>query len=147
MNNRILIEDCNLEDEMAQVLGYQPVRGKDVTPHHIPNTNLRLGEFTTDIKPLDKGVLDRADASLVSTDSGSYLRDVGVSTADLVGRLRHRATLMRQRADEFDTMADLHEGASFQSVRTAIERHDELSQEIEALLKRHAHVNPTAVRT
>jgi len=114
----------------------KPVFRKDVSNHHIP---------TREVASMQE-ILDAADKDdYPDVNHYGYLRDVGVSNDDLSGRLRHRAALMRQRADQFDEIADRYRDAHLKALETAVRSYDELTIQIQRLLDEHKHVEPTKV--
>lgn len=146
MDDQTIIENEDFHRQFEQANGF---RRKGVTPHHITTEEHTLGDILERARQLPtepiQRVLDRVDASLLGADGSVYLRDTGVHNADLTGRLRHRATMLRQRADELDSLADLYEGPGIQHLRSAVETYAEQTSEIETLLRSYAHVNPTAI--
>lgn len=111
---------------------------KDVSNHHIPT-----GEVPSMQDMLDAA--EREDKVHRDINHYGYLRDVGVANEDLASRLRHRATLMRLRADQFDDIADRYRDAHLASLEAAVRAYDELSISIQRLLEEHKHVEPTKV--
>jgi hypothetical protein len=149
MTDTQIEEDINFHDEFAKANGHSTRRGKDVAPHHITPEEHTLGDILARASHVQEPIADllaRADASLLGADCSDFLRNVGVHVDDMASRLRHRATMLRQRADELDTLGDNLEGPCAQLVRSTIETYSEQCNEIEVLLRSYAHVNPTAVR-
>lgn len=114
------------------------IRRKDLSNHHIP---------TPDGVPSMQEMMDAADreasANDITVDHPRYVRDAGVENDDLAGRLRHRATMMRQRADQFDLLADQFVDSHLRSLEAAVRSYDELGGRIRRLLEEHKHVEPT----
>lgn len=112
---------------------------KDVSAHHIPTPEV----------PSMQDILDAAEASenaLTSDpDHYGYLRNIGVSNDDLASQLRQRAMLMRQRADEFDEIADRYREQHLRQLESVVRSYDETTISIIRLLKEHKHVEPTKV--
>jgi hypothetical protein len=52
---------------------------------------------------------------------------------------------MRQRADQFDEIADRYRDAHLKALETAVRSYDELTIQIQRLLDEHKHVEPTKV--
>lgn len=75
-----------------------------------------------------------------------FLAAVVNELASKADRLRHRATLMRQRADEFDEYADDIENNRIESVKEYVFTLMQHIHEIEAVLRKHAHVEPSKVK-
>jgi hypothetical protein len=119
---------------------------KDIKPHHIqPGSTLPVDKARKEVPSMQE-VLDAADRDdYPGANHYGYLRDVGVSNDDLAGRLRHRAALMRQRADQFDEIADRYRNAHLNALEAAVRSYDELSIQIQRLLDEHKHVEPTKV--
>jgi len=131
--------EINFNAEVRSILDNTKLslrRRKDVTPHHIPQPEVMSMQ-----EILDAADRAGADSDLV-IDHYRYLRDVDVQNDDVAGRLRHRATLMRQRADQFDQMADKYREACA-SLESAVRSYDELSIRILRTLEEHKHVEPT----
>lgn len=90
-------------------------------------------------------ILRDAEVNAGSTDSHQYLRLVNITNADLAGRLRHRAAMMRVRADEFDQLASLYEAESLKKITEAVATYDTMTAEIEELLRQHNHIKPYTI--
>lgn len=74
-----------------------------------------------------------------------FIDMVNIETEDRSQRLRHRAEMMRRRANEFDELADNLDKA----VHYAISKTDgvlAIVTEIEDLLSRYAHIEPQKVK-
>ena len=87
----------------------------------------------------------RADAADFGFHTQNFNDTIDAEAMALSSQMRHRATMMRQRADEFDEIADkmvAQARGNIQmnnSFRTAAE-------EVRTILQLHAHIKPTQVR-
>jgi len=107
---------------------------------------LPRGDDPKHVAPTGASISDIVSA-LERTDLNCNLFVVNMKQAlDIhAGRLRHRAHMMRMRADEFDKLADdldrLHDPMSEQ-----VRRWDQHLEDVERLLKEHAHVEPKGIK-
>ena len=89
-------------------------------------------------------IVKKLEANDVETQTLLYMQIVDVESMSIVSQLRHRAEMMRLRANEFDAIADgivkatgtlvNYAGGFEKSHRDALE-----------LIQRHAHIQPTKV--
>lgn len=115
-----------MNDQMIQDI--ETELQKDVSSHHISMSNI--------IKALEKN-------DLISM-SQHYRLLMDTEAQELVSKLRHRADMMRQRAHEFDAIADGIEKFSDDlgnKVETFVTTHTQTTEVLHAV----AHINPSKV--
>lgn len=122
------------------------VRGKtkDVTPHYIhSNDTLPATDLMGHRQRPIQEVLQAADMHM--PDADIFLRDKQIEIESLCSRLEHRATMMRERAEEFDKLAHLMRSKQFPQARAIIESIEDHASGMRRLLREHAHIEPTRV--
>ena len=105
-------------------------RGDD--PKHIAPTGATMSDIIKNLEDTD-------------LNSNLYLQNLILALDNHASRLRHRADMMRRRANEFDELADrldrMHDPVTEQ-----VRLWDQHLEDVEALLKEHAHVEPKGLK-
>jgi hypothetical protein len=110
----------------------------DILEQAVASLNARAGEIS-------RGSVIAAP-NVFSTAIDSAIRDLYLDSDELSNRLRHRAEMMRRRANEFDDIADDLSMTKYISVRGVLESFDEKLRSINTILDEHAHVEPKKVK-
>ena len=105
---------------------------KDVSPHHIKAGISEILDNT--------GLPPEPDKPQGAVDI--FLRDKLLENQSLADRIRHRANLMRERANEFDDIADLFERKQFDEFEKNLLQYEMTVINLLELLASHAHVEP-----
>ena len=108
-------------------------KGKDVSPHHIGTVAPQ--------EPIQQ-LLDRVNAQDIREDV--FLQAVALELQTYRERLRHRADMMRRRAQEFDEYAD-DLGHREEAIKEYVFMLLNHMKEVNEVLDAHAHVEPTKV--
>lgn len=122
-----MAEDTDVETGLRQILQEAGLKTGEVVPQTMEQ------------------MLRNIDANEIREDV--FLSAVVNELSVKADRLRHRAMLMRQRADEFDEYADDIENNRIESVKEYVFTLMQHIHQIEAVLQRHAHVEPTKVKS
>lgn len=133
MNDRMLQD---IEREIAVHSKFE----KDITPHHIlgpdfPHDNTKIVQ-----EPISE-ITRRIDRSDVHRQAEQFTALLRVEIDDTVSQLRHRADMMRRRAQEFDALADQMVGREEQ-LHAQVHWNLEDYEQAKSLIATHAHIKP-----
>ena len=132
---------------------------KDTKPHFIKPEYVRPASITGPDFPYDNtkqtlpdtavesmsAILKRIDENTVDEARNRYVQLLQQESAEIVERLRHRATMLRQRAEELDVNADVIEQNRlnvFSMSGLIAERMDDAVNDLMKL----AHIEPEKVK-
>lgn len=91
-------------------------------------------------------VVSNLNETDIHTQAHKYRTMMHQEAEDLVSQLRHRANMMRIRAEEFDVIADNLEKFS-RELGGKVNTFSETFDNTKDILQAHAHINPTKVET
>lgn len=145
-------EEINVENEIKKLLYGHDFR-KDTSPHYINPEDtlpafLKPEEVEIDVMPDPKDWEPMPDFMIVKENAireDIFLNSVIAEYNSLQDRLRHRATMMRIRADEFDARADIIH-TKISTMCRFVESVVEHIKDTGVLLEQHAHIEPEVVK-
>lgn len=123
---------------------------KDTTNHHIGNTDVVMDSLEKDFSsmfPKRPDIKDRtikeitAAVDALEFDDDSMINAIQMSSDQKVARLRHRATMLTERAKQMHDEADTLEGEAADAIHhiKTVSATLKLSEDI---LRAHAHIEP-----
>lgn len=118
---------------------------KDTETHHV---GVEIDGEVIDIKtgrPDLSEAMRRVDAADFSFHTTNFNDTIDAESMGLASQMRHRATMMRQRADEFDNIADRLVIQGQNNIDNN-NKFREVTDEIRQILIEHAHIKPTQVK-
>lgn len=117
---------------------------------HIPTMDSELEDGITELVHKPRASMVEVISNLQETDihtqAHKYRTMMHQEAEDLVNQLRHRADMMRIRAEEFDVIADNLEKFS-RELGGKVNTFSETFDNTKDILQAHAHINPTKVET